>query len=154
VLDVGSAPGRRDIATVVLGAQTTNLSAQAANGIYALRLSAVNACGSTASADTSLAVGTPPPTLPGTPGSLTQHVAGRVVTLMWSPALSGGASTRYVIEASTTQGTRIVTLDTGNLATAFVHGDVPPGTYVVRVRAANAAGPGATSNAVTVVVTP
>jgi titin len=154
VLDVGSTPGQRDIAILQFGAETTSLSAPAANGTYALRLSAVNACGAAQSADATVAVGGPTPTQPGAPMGLTRHVAGRVVTLTWTQPISGGDGTRYVIEATTTEGNPIVTLDTGNLATAFVHGDVPPGTYVVRVRAANAAGAGAASNAVTIVVTP
>jgi hypothetical protein len=154
VLDVGSTPGQRDIAVLQFGADTTSLSAPAANGTYALRLSAVNACGAARSADTAVAIGGPPPTPPGAPTGLIRHVAGRVVTLTWSQPITGGEGTRYLIEATTIEGNPIVTLDTGNLATAFVHGDVPPGTYVVRVRSANAAGAGATSNAVTVIVTP
>jgi predicted phage tail protein len=154
VLDVGTTPGQRDIATLQFGADTTTLSAAAANGTYALRLSAVNACGASRSPDAAVAVGGPAPTAPGAPAGLIRHVDGRVVTLTWSEPTAGGEGTRYVIEATTTEGAPIVTLDTGNLATSFVHGDVPPGTYVVRVRAANAAGAGATSNAVTVIVTP
>ncbi len=154
VLDVGTTPGRRDLATMLFGAGMMSLSASAANGTYALRLSAVNACGSSPSPDVTLAVGVADPIVPGSPGSLTRQVVGRVVTLTWSPSATGGESTRYVIEATDTQGNPIVTLDTGNLSTSFVHGDVPPGTYVVRVRAANAAGAGTASNSVTVTVTP
>jgi predicted phage tail protein len=154
VLDVGSTPGRRDIATMQFGTETLSFSAAAANGTYALRMSAVNACGSSQGRDETLAVGGPAPTLPTAPVGLNRYVTGREVRLTWSPPMSGSDATRYLIEATDTQGNPIVTLDTANLSTAFVHGDVPPGTYVVRVRAANAAGAGTPSNAVTVVVTP
>ena len=113
VLDVGTTPGRRDLATMLFGAGMMSLSASAANGTYALRLSAVNACGSSPSPDVTLAVGVADPIVPGSPGSLTRQVVGRVVTLTWSPSATGGESTRYVIEATDTQGNPIVTLDTG-----------------------------------------
>jgi Fibronectin type III domain len=155
VLDVGSMPGLRDIAAVQFGSDTKSLSTPAPNGTYSLRLSAVNACGASHWApESTVTVGGPPPALPDAPAALTEMVVGRSVTLTWSPAATGGDPARYVIEASDMHGNVLVTLDTGNLATSFVHGDVPPGRYVVRVKAANAAGVSEASNAVTITVTP
>jgi Fibronectin type III domain len=155
LLDVGSMPGLRDIATVQFGSDTTSFSTLAPNGTYSLRLSAVNACGASHWApESTVTVGGPPPALPGAPTALTEMVVGRSVTLTWSPSATGGDPARYVIEASDVHGNVLVTLDTGNLATFFVHGDVPPGRYVVRVKAANAAGASEASNAVTITVTP
>ncbi len=60
MLYVGSAPGRQDLMTVPLGT-STSLSATAANGTYALRLVAMNACGASAwGADAVLTVGPQP----------------------------------------------------------------------------------------------
>jgi hypothetical protein len=77
-------------------------------------------------------------------------VSGGVVTLSWGA--SAGNATSYVIEAGTAAGlTNIGALPTGNLDTTWSV-PAPPGTYVVRVRAANAFGLSATTNEVTVVV--
>ncbi len=155
VLDVGSMPGLRDIATVQFSSDTMSFSTPAPNGTYSLRLSAVNARGASHWApESTVTVGGPPPALPGAPTALTEMVVGRSVTLTWSPAATGGDPARYIIEASDVHGRVLVTLDTGNLATSFVHGDVPPGRYVVRVKAGNASGVGEASNAVTITVTP
>ena len=43
-------------------------------------------------------------------------------------------------------------VDTGNPTTEFVHPNTPPGQYVIRVRAANAAGVGPASAPITIVV--
>jgi predicted phage tail protein len=153
VVDVGSTPGLRDIATLQFDAQTTSFTAPAPNGTYAFRVTAVNACGASQwAAESTVTIGGLLPSLPGAPVGLTQTVVGRSVTLNWSPPVSGGDAARFVVEASDTQGNVLVTLDTGNLSTSFIHGDVPPGEYVVRIKAANAAGIGPSSNAVTVTV--
>jgi predicted phage tail protein len=152
ILDLGSAPGRRDIATMPLGVDVTTLTTRVPNGTYALRLTAVNACGASAwASDTSVTLGGPEMTLPGAPSGLTEQLVGGSVTLTWSPPTSGEA-TSYVIEVLTTKGQLLLSIDTGNLSTTFTHGNAPTGVYMVRVRAANARGPGATSNVVVVQV--
>ena len=133
----------------------TALTAPAANGTYYLRIAAVNACGASATApEATVTIGGPGPSVPGAPRDLTQHVAGRAATLSWLSPSTGGEATRYVIEATDSQGNVVVRHDTGNASTTFAHGDVPPGHYIVSVRAVNAGGAGASSNSVTVVVSP
>lgn len=155
-LFVGSAPGLQDLMSVPLGA-ATGLTATAANGAYYLRLVASNACGSSAmGAEAVLTIGPAvggigsSTALPGAPVGLTQQVSNGTVSLTWSPPVSGGAATRYIIEATTPAGA--VALDTGNAATFFSHPNTPPGQYLIRVRAANGGGVGPASAAVTVVV--
>ena len=164
MLYVGSAPGRQDLMTVPLGA-SMSLSATAANGTYALRLVAANACGSSAwGADAVLTVGPPvgggsgssntgeaaTSQLPGAPSGLTPQVVGTTVILTWTPPATGGAATRYVLEAMTAAGP--VAVDLGGESTTFTHPNTPSGQYVITVRAGNAAGLGPTSAPVTVVV--
>jgi hypothetical protein len=154
---------------VPLGA-TTALSATAADGIYALRLFALNACGASAGTDTMLGVGAAAIAavaagdgssgsassaasaagLPGAPENLAATVSDQTVTVTWAPPVTGGTPTRYIIEAMTAGGP--VGLDTGNAGTIFVHPNTPAGSYVVRVRAGNAAGIGPLSQSITVVV--
>jgi predicted phage tail protein len=153
LLDVGTAPGRRDIASMPLSADVTRVTTTVQNGTYALRLTAVNACGASAwGSDVTLTMGGPEVTLPGAPSALTQQVIGQAVTLTWSPSTSGGQATGYVIEVRTPTGQLLLSLYTGNLSTLFTHGNAPSGQYMVQVRATNARGAGAASNAVSVVV--
>jgi hypothetical protein len=153
VLDVGSARGRRDITTMPLAADVTTLKAHAPSGSYALRLTAVNACGaSPLGADTSVTVGGPELAVPDVPIDLAQQVAGRSATLTWSAPTTGGPATRYVIEVVSGGGQLLLALDTGNVSTVFTHGHVPPGAYIVRVRGVNASGAGAATNTITVTI--
>ncbi len=63
--------------------------------------------------------------------------------------MSNGGATRYVLEAMTAGGP--LALDVGpNMS--FTHHNTPSGTYVVTVRAGNAAGLGPASAPVTVIV--
>jgi hypothetical protein len=151
LLDVGTAPGRRDITSIPLGTDVTTLSTEVQNGSYALQLIAVNACGASApSAGTVVTVGGPEVATPGAPVNLTQLVSERTATLTWSPATAGGEVTSYAIEVVSPTGQVLLTIDTGNTSTTFTHGEVPPGEYTVRVRGVNARGAGAPSNSVTV----
>jgi predicted phage tail protein len=153
LLDVGTAPGRFDIASIPLGADATTLSTEAANGSYALQLIAVNACGaSEPSAPTVVTVGGPEVEAPGAPANLTSQVNERSVTLTWTPAATGGEVTSYAVEVVSPEGAVLLTIDTGNTSTVFTHGAVPPGEYLVRVRGVNARGAGEPSTAVKVTV--
>lgn len=155
VVEAGLTPGGRELATLNFGANTTTIGGAVANGTYFLRVIAVNACGaSSPSTEVSVTVGGPTPVLPGAPKGLVKSVAGSSVSLLWLQPTTGGVPNRYIVEATDGNGTPLVTFDTGNVTTSFVHGGVPLGTYVVRIRAANAAGVGPPSSAVTVVVQP
>lgn len=150
VLEVGSASGLRDLA--VLGIPTTSISSPAPNGTYYLRVRAVNGCGvSSPSPEVSVTVSDPTAMLPGAPVNLTRQVSGTTVVLTWKPG-AGGTPQRYILEVANSAGTLIATADTGNSATSVTHPNTPPGRYVVRVRAANAAGIGPPSLPVVVEV--
>jgi hypothetical protein len=74
------------------------------------------------------------------------------VTLAWLPPLTG-TPTSYVIEAGTYDGLAdIGVFDTKSAATTTTFDGVPPGTYHIRVRAANAVGHSVVSNEIQVVV--
>ena len=155
LLEAGSAPGRRNLGTLTLDSNTTSLSAPVPNGTYFIRVTAVNGCGaSRPSTEASATVGGPAPVLPGAPGSLSQEVSGSRVTLRWTPPAAGGVPKSYVIEATDAAGNPLVSFDTGNVSTSFTHHAVGAGVYVVRVRAANAAGTGPGTAPVTVTVRP
>ena len=157
LLQVGSAPGLSNLMVVPLPGGQTALSANAANGFYALRMLAMNSCGASVwGAERLLTVGmpnTPGPSgsgaAPGAAPVLSQRVDGTLVTLTWTPP-SGDTVTRYLVEAMTAGGP--VSIDTGNPETTFIHPNTPVGEYVVTVRAGNAAGFGPPSAPVVVVV--
>ena len=153
MLQVGSAPGLQNLMLVPFGGNHRGVTATAANGFYALRLSAVNACGQSVwGAEYPLSVGNmaAPVTgaTPGVTGALRAQVSGSLVTLSWSPP-AGGPVTRYRVEALTAAGP--VSVDLG-ATTTFSHPDTPPGRYVITVRAGNATGFGPPSNPVTIVI--
>jgi len=91
-----------------------------------------------------------PPQPPGPPTLNAASVAGNAVTLSWSAPMTGSAPTGYQVIASfSSGGTPIATLSVPGLGVTV---SAPTGTYFVRVRALSAAGPGAESNEITVVV--
>jgi hypothetical protein len=157
ILQVGSAPGLQNLMVVPMPGSQHGLGANAALGIYALRLVAANDCGSSAwGAESILNVGgvassSASASAPGAPVGLTQNVSGSLVTLTWAPPAGGGV-TRYLIEATIPDGTLVASLDTGNPSTTFSHPNTPSGHYIVTIRAGNAAGFGPPSAPVTVIV--
>ncbi len=91
-----------------------------------------------------------PLVVPGTPTSLVATVTGRAVTLTWAPA-AGDPATSYVLEAGSAVGlSDLANADTGSPRATLAATDVPPGTYVMRVRTRSAAGTSAPSNEVLV----
>jgi predicted phage tail protein len=154
-LDVGTAQGRRDIASMKFAAGTRTLATAAPAGTYWLRLTATNACGSNARpAVASVTVGGPNrATLPGRPTALTDHVEGHSVRLSWTAPV-GSEVTRYLVDVHDTAGNLLATFDTGSAATSFSRTDVAVGAFVVYVRAANEARVGEPSNPIMVKVGP
>lgn len=143
----GSTSGGSDIAQVPMGA-VTSLSAVVPPARYFVRVRAATACGTADSNEVQLLVGVPP--APGAPGGLAHQVSGSKVTLTWQPA--AGAVTGYALEAGSLPGLAdIVVAPLGNVL-SFVADGVPPGTYYVRIRAANPTGQGPPSNEVVVTV--
>jgi hypothetical protein len=152
LVHAGSTAGATDLGIVSIDGRTTSAAGSAPAGIYFMRVLAVNPCGiSEPSNELAITVGEPP-ALPGRPENLAGQVVGPRVTLTWTPPAGGGPVTRYVIEVVDPSGNPLISFDTGNQALSFTHGGVPPGSYIVRVRAANAAGIGPGSLPVTVVV--
>jgi len=79
--------------------------------------------------------------VPGVPGRPTAFVSGGAVTLSWTPPASGGAVTRYIIEAGTYSGGSNIGSFTVGLTTT-VAAAPGAGLYYVRVRASNNSGIG------------
>jgi glucose/arabinose dehydrogenase len=153
LIHAGSMSGATDIGTVPLEGSFTSAGGPVPDGTYFLRVVAVNACGvSEPSNEVTITIGEPPPAAPGPPGNLLGESIGRHVSLAWAPPVLGGPVTRYIIEVADAAGTALASFDTGNPALSFSHGNVPPGTYLVRVRAANRGGVGPASELVTLVV--
>lgn len=149
VIEAGSTPGATDLGAFAVGAATTATGSVAA-GTYYTRVRSVGSNGpGAASSEVVLTV----PALaaaPSTPGALTYSVSAGEVRLDWGAA--AGNATTYVLEAGTRPGVMdIGAVATGNLDTSFTT-VAPRGTYVIRVRAANAFGVSPPTNEVTVVV--
>jgi predicted phage tail protein len=155
IVSVGSGPGLSDRGAYEFSAATTSVGAFVADGTYVVRVAAANRCGtSVPTAEASITIGGPPPQLPGAPGAVTAAVNGSTVQLDWTAPTTGGAPARYIIEATTTDGAPVLTIDTGNPSTTFTYEGALPGVYVVRVRAANGAGAGAPAVPIVVTVGP
>jgi hypothetical protein len=84
------------------------------------------------------------------PPSLTSQVSGSTVTLSWSVSAN---ATAYIIEAGSSPGAaNLANFSTGSTSTVYLASGVGPGSYYVRVRAANADGVSAPSNEVVAIV--
>ncbi len=149
VIEAGSAPGLSDLGRFPVGG-ATQVAAVVAPGSYGLRVRAVGASGE-GPASSEWRFTTPAtPTPPGAPSSLVTSVAGNVVYLAWTAG--AGNATTYIVEGGSGPGlSNLGVIAIGSLDTAAA-GAVPPGTYYLRVRAANAVGSSPPSNEVAVVV--
>ena len=85
------------------------------------------------------------PVAPSAPADLLGLVNGSSLTLAWKNTFGGGAPSSHLLEVS---GAITTTLALGP-GTSFSFAGVPPGTYTLRLRAVNAGGASAPSNAVT-----
>ncbi len=143
LLYVGTAPGA---ANIVSGYNVGNVLTAGGDlnpGRYYARAQAANRFGAgPLSPEISFIVGGPE--APTAPSSFSAAWQGTVVTLSWAASL--GASS-YVIEAGSAPGAADITAINVGAATSYAV-DVPPGTYYVRVRAANAVGVSPPSNEV------
>ena len=132
-------------------ATTTSLAVPAPAGVFVVRVTAIGGCGeSVPSNPVVLGVGgalMPP----GEPLDLIAEISGRTVAFSWAAPVTGGAAAGYVLEAGSGPGqSDLVRMPLGTTSASAA--GVPPGTYFVRVRAVNAAGAGAASTEVLVVV--
>lgn len=149
VVEVGTTSGGAEVGAFAVGALTRVTGTLPAGTFYA-RVRGTSAQG-TGAPGSEVVVTTPSVSLPPqAPSALAATVANGVVMLSWTAA--AGNATTYVVEAGTGPGlSNIGALPLGHLDTSFSTG-APSGTYVIRVRAANAFGTGPASNDVTVVV--
>ena len=146
VVEAGSASGLANIATLPVSGRDFSFT-PVPNGVYFLRVRAVNAGGMSArSAEVMIVVGNVP-SPPGAPNFTALTATGSTITLTWTAPTTFGAATGYIIEAGSATGlTNIATLNTGNTNTTASFSGVPPGTYYVRIRAVNAQGASVVSN--------
>ena len=149
LLEVGQSPGASDLGTFQLPNITTAAGSPPL-GVYYLRLRAANACGEspvsnevTVELDGRVAV-------PAPPTGVVTAVTGNVVSVAWTPPTSGGTPAGYQVEAGTVPG-GVSAVATTAVPSLVVPG-APRGTYYIRVRSFNAAGPGSATADVTVVV--
>ena len=116
-----------------------------------IRVTAINAAGSSISEETIVAVGAPC-LIPGAPTGLTASASGSTVVLSWGAAL--GAPIAYLIEAGSASGLNdLANVDTGNALTGLTATGVTDGRYFLRVRARNSCGTGPPSNEFVLTVT-
>ncbi|MBP7777923.1 MAG: fibronectin type III domain-containing protein [Acidobacteria bacterium] len=144
-LSAGSAAGRADLARVTMAGEATSLTAtDVPPATYYVRLVAANSCGASgSSADVFFTVGAAE-ALPAAPRGLAVETSAAGRTLVWTPP--PGPVTGYVLEAGGDIGAANLVTVTLGPTPSFVVPPVVPGTYVVRVRAVNAAGVGPPSS--------
>jgi plastocyanin len=155
VVEAGSASGLIDLANFDTGNAAVTLTVTGVPaGSYFVRVRAKTSAGfGNASNEVILTVaGGACTTAPGAPTSLVATVSGTSVSLSWKTAAAGCTPTGYVLEAGSASGlSNLANFNTGFTVTSFSASGIAPGTYFVRVRAANTGGSSAASNEVTVV---
>ncbi len=155
VVEIGTAPGTTTLPTQSAPSTATQLVLSLPAGTYYTRVRATNAVGSSLPSPEASVTVTDPGPLPGPPGTFSARTVGRTIVFTWTPPVVGEPPTRYVLEAGSAPGlSNLAVLDTGGIASSFSVPNVPSGTYWVRVRAANAAGMGAPSQDVSIVMGP
>ena len=144
LIEAGSATGTSDLAAFTTGTSATFFSTTiSGGGTFYVRVRAV-VSGGTSLPSNEVVVTLVNAALPGAPFSLSVTVNGSTVTLSWSRPFAGGAPTTYIIQASSTAGGApdLANFATGNTLTTITAFNVAPGTYFVRILAANNAGVG------------
>jgi len=153
VVEMGTAPGTTTLPTQTVMSPAAHLSLVLPAGTYYARVRAVNAVGqSVPSPETSVTVVEPSP-IPGPPGNFSATTSGTAVSLTWTASSVGEAASHYLIEAGSAPGlANLASIDTASPLTSLSVPNVPAGTYWIRVRGANAAGTGAPSQDVSLVM--
>jgi hypothetical protein len=153
-LEAGSAPGQSDIAAFLTGSTFGSFSTTVSgSGTFYIRVRTVS--GSAMSAPSNEIVLTlVDPAIPGSPFGVRVTANGSTVTLTWFAPTSGSPPTTYIIQASPTAGgaPTLANFATGNTATTLTATNVAPGTYFLRVLAANSAGVGQPSTEVSLIL--
>jgi hypothetical protein len=152
-LEIGNQPGTTTLPTQSVPWPTTTVTLVLPAGSYRARVRAVNGIGTSLPSPEASAVVTEPSPIPGPPGNFAATIAGRTVSFSWTASTSGAPATSYAIEAGSAPGlANLAQLATGTPNTSFSVPNVPAGTYWVRVRGSNAAGDGAPSQDVAIVM--
>lgn len=142
LLEGGVTPGQV-LASIPTGSPLPIFTFDAPAGAFFLRVRAVaNGVVSAPSSETRVFVQTP--ATPSAPDSLTGVVNGQTVELSWRNTFAGGAPTTQQIVV-TGDAVAVLPLPLGE---TFTFAGVPGGSYTFRVRAVNASGVSADSNAV------
>lgn len=143
VVKGGVLPGQV-LAALPTGNTAPIFTFMAPTGSFFIRVHTLtNAGESEASNEVLLHVGVPVP--PSAPATLTGLVNGSSVALAWKNTFAGGPPSNIILDVT---GSVTTSLSLG-LVENFTVPAVPGGTYTLRVRAANAGGSSAPSNAVT-----
>jgi hypothetical protein len=149
LLQAGLAPGQT-AGSAATGSTATTVSLTGVGaGTYYIRVAAQNAAGVSAPSNEIVL----PVLVPGSPTALTGSVSGTSLTMSWRAPTTGAAPTGYIIEVGSATGlSDLGRASTGNLLTTFSAAGVAAGTYFVRIRAQDAAGAGAPSNEIKLIV--
>ncbi|HKB10308.1 MAG TPA: fibronectin type III domain-containing protein [Vicinamibacterales bacterium] len=153
-IEAGSAPGLSDLAAFNTGSTATSFfTTVSGSGTFYVRVRSV-AAGGTGDPSNEITLTLISPSLPSAPFMFLPQVNGSTVTLSWGLGFSSPAATSYIIQASSRAGgpPDLANFATGNAGTSLTATNVAPGTYFVRVLAANNAGVGPASNEVTIIV--
>jgi hypothetical protein len=152
LIEAGFAVGQTAI-SIALGNVLVFNYAEVPDGFYFLRVRAVNEAGAGPPSEEILLTVGNVPAPPGPPANLIASVSGSTVALAWTAPSGGTLPSGYIIEAGSSPGaSNLAIYPTGSTGLAISFSGVPPGTYHVRVRGANAQGAGLASNEVVVVV--
>ncbi|MGE0363409.1 MAG: hypothetical protein AB7H93_24470 [Vicinamibacterales bacterium] len=143
LLSGGTAPGET-LAVLSLDGAHRLVTLALPPGVYFVRLQA-HANGATSAPSQELRVDLGATAPPSAPWGLTGVADGAALALSWRRTYGGGRPDAAILDVS---GDASLSLPLG-AAETFSFAPVPPGTYTFRVRSANAAGAGPSSNAVT-----
>ena len=143
-LSAGSAAGLSDVVTVPLPGTQTSIAGAVPAGTYFMRLTAANACGTSAPTSELFVTIGASEALPAAPSGLRFARTNLLLpVLQWTPP--AGTVTGYVLEVGSDVGlANLATVTLGEFPrySLPVFTPVPAGTYLVRVRAVNDAGIG------------
>jgi hypothetical protein len=153
-IEAGSATGLSDLAAFNTASNSRFFfTTVSGGGTFHVRVRSV-AAGGTSLPSNEVVVTLLNPGLPTAPFLFAPTVNGSTVTLSWFLSSVSARPTTYIIQASSTAGgsPNIANFATGNTLTTITAFGVPPGTYFVRVLAANNAGVGPASSEISFIV--
>jgi BNR repeat protein len=151
LIEAGSQPGRSDIPPVATaGTDRTITLREVADGLYFVRVRAINAAGaSEPSNEVRVTIGNSPcGGLPTAPDGLFATVTGRTVLIQWNP--SGRSPTSYMVQIGSSQNSSDVLSQWTTTADPSLTVTLGVATYFVRVHARNACGTGPSSSDIVV----